>query len=121
MIAGVKHLLRSQERICRGFQRHPGQPVAEWVNVCEKAVLDTEAERLNFEIKSMVCDGLHLFAISATCPHAASVERDCQSPCSCNTHESVCALPFNVFMTALAQEPDCLNLKAWGQRVCCAH
>ena len=63
MIAGVKHLLRSQEGamgmeeemtglVNKGLQRHPGQPVAEWVNVFEKAVLDTEAERLNVELKS---------------------------------------------------------------------
>ena len=46
----------------------------------------------------MVCDGVHLFAISATCPDAVSVEWDCQSFCSCNTHESVCALPFQTFL-----------------------
>ena len=38
--------------VYKGLQRHPGQPVAEWVNVIEKAVLDTEAERLNVELKS---------------------------------------------------------------------
>ena len=65
-------------------------------------MLDTEAERVNVQLKSMGCDGAHLLAISATCLHAASVERDRQSSCSCNTHESVYALHF-VSMIVLAQ------------------
>ena len=40
-------------------QRRPGQPIAEWVNVFEIAVLDMKAERLNVELKSM---GWLLFA-----------------------------------------------------------
>ena len=40
------------------LQRRPGQPMAEWVSVFEKAVLDMKAEGLNVELKSM---GWHLF------------------------------------------------------------
>ena len=40
------------------LQRRPRQPVSEWVNVFEKAVLDMKAEGLNVELKSM---GWHLF------------------------------------------------------------
>ena len=42
----------------RRLRRRPRQPVAEWVNVFEKAVLDREAEGLNVELESM---GWHLF------------------------------------------------------------
>ena len=35
------------------LQRRPGQPMAEWVNVFEKAVLDMKAEGLSVELKSM--------------------------------------------------------------------
>ena len=72
--AGVKHVLRSldramgmeeatkkgqvQECLCEKLQRRPGQPVAEWVHVFEKAVLDMKAEGLNVELKSM---DWHLF------------------------------------------------------------
>ena len=74
MTAGVKHLLRSLERAMgvedatkkeqvQGFfykklQRRPGQPMAELVNVFERAVLDMKDEKLNVELKSM---GWHLF------------------------------------------------------------
>ena len=73
MIAGVKYLLKSLERAMgvedatkkeqvqefsyKKFQRRPGQPMAEWVNVFETAVLDVKAERLIVEFKSM---GWHL-------------------------------------------------------------
>ena len=40
------------------LQRRPGQPMAEWVSVFERAVLDMKAEGLNVELKSM---GWHLF------------------------------------------------------------
>ena len=74
MTAGVKHLLRSlaramgmedatkkgqvQEFFYKKLQRRPGQPMAERVNVSEKAVLDMKAGGLNVEHKSM---GWHLF------------------------------------------------------------
>ena len=74
MTAGVKYLLRSLERAMsmeeatkkgqvqeffyNKLQRRPGQPMAEWVNVFEKAVLDMKAEGLKVELKSM---GWHLF------------------------------------------------------------
>ena len=74
MIAEVKHLLRSLERAMgledttkkghvqeffdKKLQRRPGQQVAEWVNVSEKAVPDMKAEGINVEVKSM---GWHLF------------------------------------------------------------
>ena len=67
MIAGVKQQLKSirepwekgqvQEFWCKKLRRRPGQPMAEWVNVFEKAVLDMKAEGLNVELKSM---GWHL-------------------------------------------------------------
>ena len=60
MVAGVKYLLKSLERAMdmkdttkkgqvqeffyKKLQRRPGQPMAEWVNVFEKAVLDMKAE-----------------------------------------------------------------------------
>ena len=47
-----------QEFFYKKFQRRPGQPMAEWVNVFEKAVLDMRAEGLDVELKSM---GWHLF------------------------------------------------------------
>ena len=69
MTSGVKHLLRSLERAMgmeeatkkgqvqeffnKKFQRRPGQPMAECVNVFEKAVLDKKAEGLNVDLKSM--------------------------------------------------------------------
>ena len=74
MIAGVKYLLTSieggvgmeeatkkgqvQELCCQRLPRRPGQPVAEWVNVFERAVLDMKAEGLYVELKNM---GWHLF------------------------------------------------------------
>ena len=78
MIAGVKCLLKSLERAMgmedatkkgqvqeffyKKLQRRPGQPMAEWVNVFEKAVLDMKAEERNVELKSM---GWHLFEKSS--------------------------------------------------------
>ena len=78
MTAGVKHLLRSLERAMgmeeatkkgqvqeffyKKLQRRPGQPMAEWVNVFAKAMLDMKAEGLNVELKSM---GWHLFEKSS--------------------------------------------------------
>ena len=47
-----------QEFFCKKLQRRPGQPMTEWVNVFEKAVLDMKAEGLNVERKIM---GWHLF------------------------------------------------------------
>ena len=72
MTAEVKHLLRSLERAMgvedatkkgarffyKKLQWRPGQPVPEWVNVFEKAVLDMKAEGLNVQLQSM---GWHLF------------------------------------------------------------
>ena len=73
MTEGAKYLLRSiesamgiedatkkgqaQEFFYKKLQRRPGQPMAERVNVFEKAVLDMKAEGLNVELKSM---GWHL-------------------------------------------------------------
>ena len=67
--AGVKYLLRSLERAMgmedatkkrqvqkffeKRLQRRPGQPMAKWVNVFEKAVLDMKAEGLRVELKRM--------------------------------------------------------------------
>ena len=78
MIAGVKYLLGSLERAMgmedatkkgqvqeffyKKLQRRPGQPMAEWVNVFEKAVPDMKAEGLNVELKNM---GWHLFEKSS--------------------------------------------------------
>ena len=78
MAAGVKHLLRSLERAMgvedatkkgqvqqfffKKLQRRPGQPMAEWDNVFERAVLDMKAEGLNVELKNM---GWHLFEKSS--------------------------------------------------------
>ena len=42
-----------QEFFYKKLQRRPGQPMAEWVNVSKKAVLDMKAEGLNVELKSM--------------------------------------------------------------------
>ena len=42
-----------QEFFYKKLQRRPGQPMAEWVNVFEKAVLDMKAEGLNVELKSV--------------------------------------------------------------------
>ena len=69
MTAGVKYLLRSPERAIKmedatkkrqvqeffekRLQRRPGQPMAKWVNVFEKAVLGMNAEGLNVELKSV--------------------------------------------------------------------
>ena len=77
MVAGVKYLLKPldramgmedapkkghvQEFFYKEPQRRPGQPVAERVNVFEKAVLDMKAKGLNVELKSM---GWHLFGKS---------------------------------------------------------
>ena len=48
-----------QEFYCKKFQRRPGQPMAELVNIFEKAVVDMKAEGLeNVELKIM---GWHLF------------------------------------------------------------
>ena len=47
-----------QEFSHKKLQRRPGQPMAEWVNVFEKAVLDMKGEGLNVELKSM---GWHRF------------------------------------------------------------
>ena len=46
-----------QEFFHKKLQRLPGQPMAEWVNVFGKPVLDMKAEALNVELKSM---GWHL-------------------------------------------------------------
>ena len=74
MTAGVKHVVRSLERAMgmeeaarkgevqeffyKKLQRRPGQPMAELVNIFEKAVLDMKAEGQNVELKSM---DWHLF------------------------------------------------------------
>ena len=65
MVAGVKYLLKSlgramgleatkkgqvQEFFYKKLQKRPGQPMAEWVNAFEKAVLDMKAEGLNVEL-----------------------------------------------------------------------
>ena len=47
-----------QEFFHKKLQTRSGQPMAEWVSVFEKAVLDTKAEGLNDELKSM---GWHFF------------------------------------------------------------
>ena len=47
-----------QECPCKKLQRRPGEPMAEWVNIFEKAVLDMKAEGQNVELKSM---DWHLF------------------------------------------------------------
>ena len=39
-----------QECLCKKLQRRPGQPMAELVNIFEKAVVD---EGLNVELKNM--------------------------------------------------------------------
>ena len=83
MIAGANHLLRSLERAMgmedatkkgqvqeffhKKLQRLPGQPMAEWVNVCEKVVLDMTAQGLNVELKS---SGWHLFRKEQSDPGA---------------------------------------------------
>ena len=41
-----------QEFFYKKLQRRPGQPMAEWVKVFEKAVLDMKAEGLSVELKS---------------------------------------------------------------------
>ena len=74
MVARVKTLLKSLERATsiedatkkgqvqeffrKKFQRRRGQSVAEWVNVFEKAVLDTKTDSLNNELMTM---GWHPF------------------------------------------------------------
>ena len=78
MIAGVKHRQKSLERAMgledatkkeqvqqffyKKLQRRRGQPMAEWVNVFEKAVLDMEAEGLNVKLKNL---DWHLFENSS--------------------------------------------------------
>ena len=78
MTAGVKHLLRSlegamevedatkkeqvQEFFYKKLQRRPRQPMAEWVNVSERAVLDMRAEGQNVELKIL---DWHLFEKSS--------------------------------------------------------
>ena len=78
MSAGVKHLLRPLERAMevedatktgqvqeffyKKLQRRPGQPMTEWVNVFERAVLHMKAEGRNAELKNM---GWHLFEKSS--------------------------------------------------------
>ena len=47
-----------QEFFHKEIQRRPSQPMAERINVFEKAVLDMWAKGLNVELKSM---GWHLF------------------------------------------------------------
>ena len=68
MVTGVKYLLKALEMqrrkdkcrssFTRNSRRRPGQPMAEWVNVFEKAVLDMKAEGVNVELESV---GWHLF------------------------------------------------------------
>ena len=69
MTAGVKYLLKSFERAMgmedatkqghvqeffhKKLQRRPRQPMAEWVNVFVKAMLDMKVQGLNVELKSM--------------------------------------------------------------------
>ena len=55
MVAGVKYLLRMPQR----REKSRDNPLAEWVNVFEKAVLDMTAEGLNVELKNM--GGWHIF------------------------------------------------------------
>ena len=77
IVTGVKYLLKSLQRALgmedatkkrqvheffyKKLQRRPGQPMAEWVTVFEKAVPDMKAEGLNVELKSV---GWHLFGKS---------------------------------------------------------
>ena len=42
-----------QEFTCKKLQRRPGEPMADWANVSEKAMLDMKDEVLNVELKSM--------------------------------------------------------------------
>ena len=42
-----------QEVFYKKLQRRPGQPMADWVHVFEKAVLDMKAEGLNVELASL--------------------------------------------------------------------
>ena len=42
-----------QEFLSKKLQRRPGQPMAEWVNIFEKAVVDMKDEGLYFELKNM--------------------------------------------------------------------
>ena len=51
-----------QEFLYKRFQRRQEQAMAEWVNVFEKAVLNTKAAKLNVELKNM---GWHLFEKSS--------------------------------------------------------
>ena len=46
-----------QEFFYKKLQRRPGQPMAEWVHVFEKAVVDMKDEGLFVELKNM---GWHL-------------------------------------------------------------
>ena len=50
-----------------------------------------------------VCDGVHLFAISATCPDAVRDVWDCQSSFSCNKREPLLRTPLYPFYDRLAQ------------------
>ena len=49
---------KSKSSFTRNSQRHPGQKLAEWVNVFQNAVLDIKSEGLNVDLKSV---GWHLF------------------------------------------------------------
>ena len=51
-----------QEFFYKKLQRRPGQPMAGWVNVFERVVLDMKAEGLNVELKII---GWHLFEKSS--------------------------------------------------------
>ena len=42
-----------QEFLCKKLQRRPGQPMAELVNIFEKAVVDMKDEGLYVELKNM--------------------------------------------------------------------
>ena len=71
LVTGAKYLVREpwawkmprrkgqmQEFFYKKLQRGPGQPMTEWINVLEKAVLDMKAEGLNVGLKTMAW---HLF------------------------------------------------------------
>ena len=55
MVIGESHgkNRQVQELLFKRLQRRPGQSMAKRVNVCEKAVLDRKAEKLNVELKSV--------------------------------------------------------------------
>ena len=53
---GMEDATKKRQVFYKTLQRRPGQPMAKWVNVFEKAMLDMKAGRLNVELKSMGWD-----------------------------------------------------------------